>query len=96
MYIFIFAIAGLPGATLFWRTSKLLFLLVLLYGKINVEVLPLHYTYQYTIVLYSLSLIININKYVHHLLWVIQYHHYMLILWTRVLLLVSSEVLMGL
>ena len=39
-----------------------------------------HYTY--TIVLYSLWLIIHINKYVHHLLWVIQYHHYMLILWT--------------
>ena len=49
-----------------------------------------HYTY--IIVLYSLSVIIHIilsviihiNKYVHHLLWVIQYHHYMLILWMSV------------
>ena len=37
----------------FWWTSKLLSLLVLLSSKINAEVLPMHYTYRYTIELYS-------------------------------------------
>ena len=36
-----------------------------------------------SITLTPLNVIIHINKNVHHLIWVIQYHHYMLILWMR-------------